>query len=489
MGLFGGFKAKFTKTAKKEKSDGIVILKYQVHSEFDSDYAHPPSSNGIKKPAVVVRHRSNPRRPTVISANYNDTNITTAIDKQKSSSLHNLHADFELVRIPRQPNPNINIEERIHNNSLPLNSFQPLSETSYIANLVPEATETGSIPKSTGGNAKQTWKVEESVKLNDSSIYGPESYYEPSGNRIALAQSHTNQDDYHMSRPLTSTSFKPLPEPINIAELVPEATKTKSIPKSTGEDAKQIRKVDESVKLYDSSIYSPESYYQPSGYSTSLTQSHTNQDDYQKSRPLTSTSFKPLPEPSKIAELVPETTKTEIIPKSTRENAEEEWIGVGLTNSSIYRPKTNYQPSDNSRSLPPSHTSQDVPTTNQEYEPSTLISMTQHSPDLQEYNVSSMNTIAAATQTTEIDEDRDEEGEEFKVHIVQHNSAADNHTSEDETSYQEDELSEYVSLGYSSQAASIFFGNDVLPTFTTSRRVRIMYSDSEDEEQDGEADC
>ncbi|KAG5888355.1 hypothetical protein JTB14_020755 [Gonioctena quinquepunctata] len=75
----------------------------------------------------------------------------------------------------------------------------------------------------------------------------------------------------------------------------------------------------------------------------------------------------------------------------------------------------------------------------------------------------------------------------FKVNIVQHNKNRAYSISEDELSVDlDDDASKFTTMGYSSQATSIFFGGDMQPTINRPRRVNLK--DEEDDDGD-EVDC
>lgn len=78
--------------------------------------------------------------------------------------------------------------------------------------------------------------------------------------------------------------------------------------------------------------------------------------------------------------------------------------------------------------------------------------------------------------------------EEFKINIVQHDYNRSYSFSEDERSYQEEEPPHtFTRMGYSSQAASIFFGEDIEPEI--SRPRRIVLTDDDDDRRSSGADC
>jgi len=73
--------------------------------------------------------------------------------------------------------------------------------------------------------------------------------------------------------------------------------------------------------------------------------------------------------------------------------------------------------------------------------------------------------------------------DEFTVNVVHHDK---DYVSEDELSYMEEEMTSDFN-GYSSQAASIFFGGaDAAPPPVRPRRVNFLKEDNDD---DDEMDC
>lgn len=77
MGLFGGFKAKFSKDSvaknesKNNKKNDVVCLGYRVFSEFDTQQQPHESSRAIKPPSPVRNHTS-------VNLNESTTNVKTS---------------------------------------------------------------------------------------------------------------------------------------------------------------------------------------------------------------------------------------------------------------------------------------------------------------------------------------------------------------------------------------------------------------------------
>ncbi|KAJ8958332.1 hypothetical protein NQ318_017478 [Aromia moschata] len=85
-------------------------------------------------------------------------------------------------------------------------------------------------------------------------------------------------------------------------------------------------------------------------------------------------------------------------------------------------------------------------------------------------------------------DDDEEEEEEFKVNVVQHDYNRSYSHSEDERSYQDEDPMEFMKMGFSSQAASIFFGQDIEPIQPRPRKIMLKETDEDDRRSSG-ADC
>lgn len=109
-----------------------------------------------------------------------------------------------------------------------------------------------------------------------------------------------------------------------------------------------------------------------------------------------------------------------------------------------------------------------------DHEPSTLILMTQ--PDVTPENP---NTTFEFTNrfTTDLEDD-------FKVNVVRYDSQRNYSMSEDEMSTNElnaEEVSSNFTTGYTSQAASIFFGIDMDPPQTKPRKIDLKFIEDEED--------
>ncbi|KAJ8984867.1 hypothetical protein NQ317_002706 [Molorchus minor] len=82
-----------------------------------------------------------------------------------------------------------------------------------------------------------------------------------------------------------------------------------------------------------------------------------------------------------------------------------------------------------------------------------------------------------------------DEDDDYKVNVVQHDYERINSYSEDEKSYQDDVSMDFSQMGFSSQAASIFFGADVEPVQPRPRRIMLKKDEDENERRSSDADC
>ncbi|XP_023021084.2 uncharacterized protein [Leptinotarsa decemlineata] len=95
MGLFGGFKAKFTKDSKsKEKlHNNVVVLKYHCFSEFDATDHHVPPVNTIKKNGVVHDNQKHKQRPNINSAAFDNSTSNKLNEIKKALSMRNVQSN------------------------------------------------------------------------------------------------------------------------------------------------------------------------------------------------------------------------------------------------------------------------------------------------------------------------------------------------------------------------------------------------------------
>lgn len=145
---------------------------------------------------------------------------------------------------------------------------------------------------------------------------------------------------------------------------------------------------------------------------------------------------------------------------------------------------------------------------------STLIFMTQHSSrsssmdrNMETENInfsknvqfSDTNKIQDNYDNTTLDENfkfnfvphkttPDDEAEYFKINVVKHDLNRRYSYSEDEQSREDEEEPRFTRMGYSSQAASIFFGEGDEPEVVRPRRIQFREED-EDERRSSGADC
>lgn len=118
------------------------------------------------------------------------------------------------------------------------------------------------------------------------------------------------------------------------------------------------------------------------------------------------------------------------------------------------------------------------PLSDKDLEPSTLILMTQPSVDDSSYTELTQRPYALTNGFP------NEQEEDFKVNVVKYDYKRNYSMSEDEMSTGDvitEEPNSYLASGYSSQAASIFFGVDMEPPQARPRKV-LIHSTNEDEE-------
>lgn len=120
------------------------------------------------------------------------------------------------------------------------------------------------------------------------------------------------------------------------------------------------------------------------------------------------------------------------------------------------------------------------PFSDKDLEPSTLILMTQPSMDL------TPETPRTPNKTIEFSNGpSNEPEEEFKVNVVQYDYNRKYSMSDDELSMDgldNEELKDYTPMGYTSQAASIFFGVELDPPTPKPRKVMLMSSTNDEED-------
>lgn len=82
----------------------------------------------------------------------------------------------------------------------------------------------------------------------------------------------------------------------------------------------------------------------------------------------------------------------------------------------------------------------------------------------------------------------EDETEYFKINVVKHDLNRTYSNSEDEQSHEEEEP-RFTRMGYSSQAASIFFGEGNETEIVRPRRIQFTKDDDDDERRSSGADC
>ncbi|XP_018565836.1 uncharacterized protein LOC108906884 [Anoplophora glabripennis] len=400
MGLFGGFKAKFTgSSSSKNKPQEIVCLKYHIHSEFDApDSEKSLQANSIKKNEVVRPHsKKKDRKALTKSAVFPETQTlqssSPAPTPQKSLSLTNLNSDTS---------PAIHKQQNGH----------------------------------AGSNDPITVSTTFTVPSNGTSVA------------------------------VSDTKYKKTTEEHNglVTEKVAVVTNN------------HLYSTDHSVRneQHAQSILKKVTTYDEDG-------TLTNGAEY--------------------------TSDTHLKPKSFYETPVKENGGFNdrstLTNGTEYMSDTYLKP----KSVPETSAKENGGFNDQ----STLIFMTQHSSRSSSFDKTMEIDHINFTKSLPLDSNKlqqkynepatdenfninfvpnhvtDDEVDYFKINIMKHDLSRTYSRSEDEQSHDEEEEPRFTRMGYSSQAASIFFGEGEEAEIARPRRIQLMEDD--DERRSSGADC